>query len=214
MGKKCWRDPRVQVFHNAIDLSSFENCTDREILRQEFNLSDEGPILGHVGSFRTVKNHRFLVEIFEQLAPEINANLVLVGDGPLLPEIKELVESKGLADRTKFLGTRSDVPCLLQMLDLFLFPSQFEGLGIALVEAQAAGIPCLAAETIPTEVDMGLGLVNFLSLSKNAQRWSQELQKLLFIPRPPWTARKTALAEAGYDIEQLSQFVEEIYTNG
>ncbi len=214
MGKKCWSDPRVQVLHNAIDLSSFENCADREILRQEFNISKERPIIGHVGSFRTVKNHRFLIEIFEQLAPRLDANLVLIGDGPLMPEMKKLIETKSLADRTRFLGSRSDVPCILQLLDLFLFPSQYEGLGIALVEAQAAGVPCLAAETIPAEVDMGLGLVNFLSLSKNAQLWAQTVEDLLEIPRPSWNVRRNALVKAGYDIKQLSQFVEEIYANG
>ena len=165
-GKNCWDDPRVQILYNAIDLKPYETvCQDRSKLRKELGLPIDGILLGHIGRFDLQKNHRKVLEIFSQLVKlQSSAHLLLIGEGPLEGEMRSLVKSLGLQDQVSMLGVRSDIPELMGALDLFLFPSLFEGLGIVLIEAQAAGVACLVSDVVPSEADLGLGLVKSMPL--------------------------------------------------
>ncbi|HWQ14135.1 MAG TPA: glycosyltransferase, partial [Roseiflexaceae bacterium] len=100
-------------------------------------------------------------------------------------------------------GARDDIPALLGALDLFIFPSHYEGLGIALIEAQAAGVPVLASRAVPAESDVGLGLVRFASLEEGPARWAAAGAGLAAAPRPAWEERRRAIEAAGYDLERL-----------
>ena len=215
-GSDCWHDQRVQVLKNAIDLAQFAELTgEREELRKELGLPAKGKLIGHVGRFDPPKNHRFLLEVFAALLKKLpDAQLVLVGDGRLRPEIEQQVLRHGFGDQVTMLGVRSDVPRILSALDLFLFPSLYEGLGIALIEAQAAGIPSLVSTSITRVADVGLGLVHYLSLEEPIDSWVQRLLMLHSIPGQQWSARKKALETAGYDIRQVSRVLQEIYCHG
>ena len=214
-GSGCWQDQRVRVVHYGIDLTPFESLPpDRRALRRKFGFPEDAPLIGHVGRFDVQKNHRFLIEVFEALlSPLPAARLILVGDGPLKPEIEELVAAKGIQDRVLFMGVRPDVPEILGCLDAFLFPSLWEGLGIVLIEAQAAGVPCVVSNVISEEANLGIGLLHPVSLNASLDQWVEQVLRALRSNRPDWEVRKNALQRNGYDVREAVAWLEECYVN-
>jgi glycosyltransferase involved in cell wall biosynthesis len=212
-GAEWQQDNRVLLFPNAIDLVPFSEIPhDRKLLRGKLRLPLEGPLIGHIGRFDPVKNHTFLLEIFDafvELFPE--AKLILVGEGKLRQKIEWEVVERGIENSVCFLGVRSDVPQILGALDLFVLPSLHEGLGIVLIEAQAAGVPCLASDAVPTEVDLGLGLVQFKSLDVSTNEWVQALRVWKSYKSPSWNERKATLQNAGYDIQESVKLLQNLY---
>jgi len=213
-GSKCWRDKRVQVVHYGIDLTPFELLPkDRNLLRDRIGLPRDCLLIGHVGRFDVQKNHRFLIEIFESLVAQCpTARLVLVGDGPLRPEIERLVQVKGIQDRVFFLGVRTDVPEIMGCLDVFLFPSLWEGIPLVLLEAQAAGLSCVVSDVISEEADLGIGLLHPVSLKAGPDIWVEHVLKALQGNRPEWSVRKEALQRNGYDVQEVARLLMHIYT--
>jgi len=173
-------DPRFRISYCGIDLAPFRAQADRKAVRGEFNIPENSFVVGHVGRFDYQKNHKFLIEIFAALVkrkPE--ARLLLIGEGPLRPEIEAQVAQAQLQDRVIFAGPRPDVPRLMTAaMDAFVFPSHFEGLPLVLLEAQAAGLPCLLADTVAEETTVNSALVRRLSLSQTPQTWCDELAVL------------------------------------
>lgn len=129
----------TEVLNNPIDLSRFEE-TNRSVqsIRASLGFSENEYIIGHVGRFMDQKNHEFLIDIFNELLKQkSNAKLLLIGDGPLKEYIENKSKSLGIYDKITFAGLRSDIPDLLGIMDAFLFPSKFEGISIAFLEAQS-----------------------------------------------------------------------------
>jgi glycosyltransferase involved in cell wall biosynthesis len=209
-----WReDPRYRVLHNGIDLTPFEHA-DQTAVRAELGIPLDAVLVGHVGSLIPVKNHRFIIETFAAFLAQVpSAHLVLTGDGPLMPEILALAQAKGVAARVHLPGLRSDVPRVLAALDLFLFPSRFEGLPLAVLEAQAAGVPCVLSDTITREVDLELGLLRFLGLQAGTQDWVDALRTSLGRDKPAWTERVGAFRRCGFDIQYQVRELQTIYAN-
>ena len=143
---------KFEIIKNGIEIGKFSYNPDvRLAKRKELGLNNAF-VIGHVGHLSPEKNHIFLLHIFSEIIAQIpSVKLVLVGNGYLESKLKEVVKKKNLTNNVLFLGARNDVPDLLQAFDLFIFPSLFEGLGIAAIEAQAAGLPCLLADTLPLE---------------------------------------------------------------
>ncbi|MHB8129579.1 MAG: glycosyltransferase [Mobilitalea sp.] len=143
---------KIKILNNAIDTEQFAFSNDvREDYRTQLGIKDNF-VLGHVGKFSYQKNHSILIEIFREVSKRVpKARLMLVGDGPLEEQIYKMAEDYGISDKILFMGIRTDVAQLLQAMDLFLLPSRFEGLGLVLVEAQVAGLKCLASDCIPIE---------------------------------------------------------------
>jgi glycosyltransferase EpsF len=170
--KRFLESGKFRKIRNAIDLDRYR-CLNKDsaiLMRRTFGIPEGTLVLGHVGSFSKPKNHRFLIQIASELKNKsMDFRLLFVGDGILRKEVTGLVNSYKLDEQVIFLGLRDDIPECMNMFDAFLFPSLFEGLGIAAVEAQAAGIPCLVSERVPHEIDMGLQLVEHLSLSSKEQ---------------------------------------------
>lgn len=122
----------------------------------------DAPVIGHVGRMVEVKNHRFLLRAFAAcLAEAPAAQLLLVGDGPLEPELRALAAELGIQDSVHFPGARRDTPALYGAMDVFAMPSRYEGLSMALLEAQAAGLPCVVSDTVSRESDV-TGRMDFL----------------------------------------------------
>ena len=176
-GPNWSRDPRRQVLYCSIDLTGFYEPVDSFGVRNELGIPVGALVIGHVGRFQEEKNHSFLLEIAAELAkqrPEIH--LLMVGDGPLRPDIEQKAAQLGLIDKVVFAGVRSDVPRLIMgAMDIFLFPSLHEGLPLVLMEAQAAGKPCFISDSVPREADIIPSLVNRLSLEQNATRWTEAI---------------------------------------
>ncbi len=174
-GTEWESDPRWSILHCAINLSQFKEKCDSKLVRQEFGIKDDTFVIGHVGRFNEQKNHSFLVEIAAELSKmEPNFRLLLVGDGALRSEIEKQVSALRISDKVIFTGVRPDVPRLMVgAMDVFLFPSFYEGNPLVLMEAQAAGLPCVISETITEEIDVIKPLFNRLSLSLPASAWAK-----------------------------------------
>jgi len=168
-------DNRWQALYYGIDLNPFQSANNAET-RQKLGIPEDAFVIGHVGRFVEQKNHQFLVEIVAEVAKrEPKICLLLIGDGELRSQVEEQVTFFGLRDKTIFAGIRSDVPQLMQTMNTFLLPSLFEGLGLVLIEAQAAGTACLFSDVIPQEVDLVPPLMRRLSLSQSAAEWAEAL---------------------------------------
>lgn len=180
-----WRDnDRVEVMHCGLDFSGFSGSYSSNEVRAELGIPKDGWVIGHVGRLIEVKNHAFLIKTFRdvlQHAPD--AWLLLVGDGPLRQLLQKQAHDLGVANRVVFAGLRNDVPRLLcSAIDCIAFPSKLEGLGLTLVEAQAAGVPCLASEAIPEEACVADAMVQRISLD---QSWTDAILSLKPIRRNP-----------------------------
>jgi len=181
-GKSPEQNSRIKIIKNGIDISLFQ-LIDRENFRRdvisELELNEGSTMIGHVGSFTKQKNHKQILDIFQEyLEKDPNSYLILVGDGPLKGEIINKVSKENLTNNVIFLGIREDIPRLMAAFDLFLFPSLFEGLGIVLIEAQAAGTQCVVSDKVPTEADLNIDLLNFMSLDSTSKEWSERLFEL------------------------------------
>ncbi|HYD86251.1 MAG TPA: glycosyltransferase [Vitreimonas sp.] len=147
-------------------------------MRHSLGISPATLLVGHVGRFVGFKNHTFLINAFAACAARRpNVHLLLIGDGALRPEIETLAYTRA-REKVTLLGVRSDVPELLSAMDVFVFPSRVEGLGLAAVEAQASGLPIVMSEGVPEEAVAVAGLVRRLSLGSGPQAWGREIAKM------------------------------------
>lgn len=201
----------AEVLKNGIEYDRFAfSLETREEIRKELGLHEDTFVIGHVGRFAHQKNHSFLIEIFVQLLKvKPNSILVLAGDGPLRSKIEQKVKELHIENCVKFLGVRSEIHHLLQAFDVFLFPSLHEGLPVTLIEAQGAGLPCIISDTITKEVDLGLDLVNYISLhDQNA--WLEEINRIV-LRHASRSIREKALYDAGYDIKHTAKLTRNFY---
>jgi glycosyltransferase involved in cell wall biosynthesis len=166
---------QVVVLNNGIELSQFQNAGNGQLVRREHAIPPDAFVVGHVGRFSQVKNHRFLVEIFaEILKKKENAFLLMVGKGELLKSIKDQLKELKLEDKALILSDRMDIPKLMHAMDVFVFPSFSEGFGIALIEAQFSGLHCVASDTIPKATRIS-NLIQYMNLDETAKSWADEI---------------------------------------
>lgn len=202
-GKKAVKNGEVALLNNGIDLSAYcyEETARREI-RTEFEVADDEILFGHIGRFAEQKNHSFLLDVFYAIQQkEPKAKLLLVGKGLLEKEIKAKAQALGIAEKVIFAGQRTDVPKLLSAMDVFVFPSFYEGMPNTVIEAQATGLPCVIADTITREANV-TGLVEYLPLNISAEEWAQ---KALLRTKDTREDRRELLRENGYDIHKVVQ---------
>ena len=155
------------VLRNGVDLERFRPPDEetRAAARRELGVPDECLALGTVARLEHVKNHDFVIRLARKLADDgVTFRVLLAGEGSRRAELESMVRDLSLMDHIRFLGLWADVPRLLAALDGLLMPSHYEGIPVALVEAQATGLPCLVSEAVSREVDLGLGLVDFLPI--------------------------------------------------
>jgi glycosyltransferase involved in cell wall biosynthesis len=172
--------PKWQVVHYGVDFAPFDTSVDRTEVRRQLGIPSGSIVVGHVGRFDPQKNHEFLVDIasrFIRLQPR--AHFLLVGDGVLRPKIEKQISDSTFRKHFHLAGLRDDVPRLLcAAMDVFLFPSKYEGLPVALLEAQAAGLPCLVSDSVTTEGDAIAELTQRESLEHDADQWANSLLAL------------------------------------
>lgn len=212
-GKDIKRHRRhYKVIKNAIDVAGFkyDKNYDDEI-RKELNLLNK-KIIGTVGRLCDAKNPFFILDVFEA-AHERNQDTVLLwgGDGELREQIEKTVKEKNLQRDVILLGSVADVYKLYSAFDVFLFPSKWEGLGISLIEAQAAGLPCIVSECIPEEA-MICDFVKQLSLEQDRRVWADEVLKGLWLSSDRDRGYKDII-NAGYDINSIAVYLQRLYLN-
>lgn len=215
-GKNAFESGFAKHFPNAIDISKYESLKKNKMyLINELKIPSDSTIIGHIGRFTKQKNHPFIIEVFhEYLNVDPSAQLILVGEGSEKDKIEKLVREKRIEKKVHFLGLRKDIEYILSSIDLFLFPSLYEGLGIVLIEAQSASVPCLVSSVIPNEADLNIELVKKLNLSTNIEDWVSEIQEMIKIDRKNWYDIEQALSESGYDIKASSERLFKIYSGG
>lgn len=175
------KNAKVSIIPNGIEVSRFSYSPKiRSELRKSMGIQNNF-VIGSIGRLEAQKNFSFLLNVFYELCKEEkNVKLIIAGDGTQRDSLKLQAETMGISEKVSFLGVCANVPDLLQVMDLFILPSLFEGLGIVLVEAQANGVSCIASDTIPREVKVNNNL-KFLSLKAGKEIWAkvieQEIQK-------------------------------------
>lgn len=177
-GESLFVTKKYKVLYNGIDLQRFIKPNSKVIkeLKEEFDIKDNDIILGHVGSFSVNKNQSFLIDVLNELVKmSSNYKLILVGEGNTKEKIYDKVRSLALEEHVIFTGVRSEIPEIMHLFDVFLFPSFHEGLGIVAIEAQASGLSCIISDTIPKEVDLNMGLIHQIPLDKN--KWKEAILK-------------------------------------
>jgi glycosyltransferase involved in cell wall biosynthesis len=210
-GNKICKKNNFHILKNAIDTKKFNyNENIRLNKREELGIENKF-VIGHVGRFQPPKNHDFLIQIFSEI---INKNphsvLLLVGEGELKNKVQKKVIHLGISDSVIFTGKRSDISEIVQAMDVFVFPSLYEGLGIGVVEAQASGLPCVIADTIPQEA-LITDLVEVLSLKKPKEYWAKEILKYNEKEKYSRNSTYEQIKLNGYDIEETSKWLEKFY---
>ena len=203
----------VTIMNNAVDANQYRYNPEvsKEMKKQ---LGIEGKkVIGHVGRFFPQKNHSFLIDIFNEIhKKDKDTVLLLVGGGELddalKNQIKEKVRNLGLEDAVEFLGVREDVDRIVQTFDVFLLPSLFEGLPVTMVEAQAAGLPCVISDKVPIQCDL-TGNVWVVPLEESPEKWAD----VVLDKANNFEKRDTyqQIADAGFDIKSQAKWLEEFY---
>lgn len=197
------------VIKNGVDTERFRyDSSKRELMRSKLGVREKF-VIGHVGRFTREKNQGFLISVFSQiLLMHPDVMLLLVGEGEEQKKAEELVRHKGIEDKVIFAGSVVNVEDFLHAMDLFAFPSLFEGLGIAALEAQCSGLPVIASDSIPR--DINLGEVQFVPLKE--KNWvtaiCNQIEKNETRPRENAGKRIT---EAGFSIEETAAHMRKLY---
>lgn len=214
-GEKQYKDGKVVFVPNAVDTKDFAPDEHmREKIRREYGLENSF-VIGHVGRFHYAKNHEFILDIFtEVLNQNKKAKLFLLGDGPRRQEMEEKAAELGIKESVIFAGNQNPVAPYYQAMDAFLFPSRFEGMPGTVVEAQAAGLPCLIADTITKQVKV-TELVTFLSLEQSAKLWAEQLNRIAAEQKIQKNAEtEIDLSKTNYDVNYQVKQYEQFYLTG
>lgn len=202
----------VKVIRNGIEVERFAwDPEARARLRRELGIDEGAFVVGHVGRMERQKNQEFAIAAFARLArARPDAVLALVGEGSQTERMREEARRLGVADRVRFIGARTDVQALYQMFDAFAFPSRFEGFGMVLVEAQIAGLRCVASDRVPRETNVA-GLATYLPIGAgDEEKWAAALLRIAEHPQARRSHAKEAAA-AGYDIRDVARGLQDFY---
>lgn len=210
-GKWIFGNSNFSVINNAINTKDFLFNQDvRKKVREELELQNKF-VIGHVGRFNEPKNHTFIIDIFKELVSiDDNARLLLVGEGDLKKEIEKKVANLGLSQYVIFYGKCDCVNKIMQAFDAFLFPSLYEGLPVALVEAQASGLKCFISNKVPEECIMSDN-VEILSLEDLSVNWAKKINKYSdgYIRKNMFKS----ISDNDFDIEKNVKKLEVFYFN-
>lgn len=209
-GKWLFRDNDYNILPNGFDISKYAfNQDSRELIRKELGIENKF-VIGNVARFNKGKNHEYLLDVFREVAKENeNAVLLLVGNGPLLEKIKQLINLHPYKDRIIYYGITDQIEKLYNAMDVFVLPTKFEGLGIVFIEAQINGLRCVASDCVPREVNIN-NQTAFIPLNNSLHRWCSEILCVKYENREK--ASNYALVDANrYDISKCVKMLENDY---
>lgn len=210
-GKWLFGESSFDVFHNGVEIERFRfNVENRNIIRSE--ITDNNPfVIGHVGAFLPVKNHLFMLDVFEAYTKSNkNTELWFVGDGPLKEKINEEVKRRGLGNCVKLLGSRSDMGALYAGMDMLWLPSQFEGYPNVVIEAQCSGLPCLVSDKVPEEVLLADNCIQF-SLGQSIESWCKKINEVNRQTNRNRSLAYIQMIEKGVSVEKEIRRIEHLY---
>ncbi|AHV98592.1 glycosyltransferase EpsF2 [Paenibacillus sabinae T27] len=208
-GNKACKTGDFYIINNSIEAEKFIfNESVRMLIRKELQIEDKF-VIGHVGRFDEQKNHYGLIEIFKEVHDQkFNSVLLLVGNGKLKSQIEEKVNKLGLKDSVIFTGARSDVSELMQAMDIFVFPSLREGLGIVVIEAAASGLHCIVSDSIPKEAYV-TSQIESVPLKDNAFIWAGKI--LNYSDGYERVNALENIKEHNYNVQDTANWIENFY---
>lgn len=197
-GEEVWKTDGMLI-KNGINVEEFSfSNRDRLMIREQCGVESDAPVFCHVGRFGLEKNHLFLIDVFHEIKKiRKDAILWLIGGGPSENEVKEKVHALNLDESVLFLGEKRNVGTFLSGADVFLFPSAFEGFGIALIEAECSGISCVCSTRVPESACVDGCNVLRLPLTEGPAIWAHEALCALDSARDNEAVQK--VKAAGYD---------------
>ena len=209
-GRWMFGNKNVTVIKNAVDIDKYRYVPiQAEQIRRNLKLTEK-KVVGHVGRFTHQKNHTFLIDIFKELVElDSDYRLLLIGEGVLEEQIKVKAKTYGVENKIIFAGFKTNVEDYMQAMDLFVFPSEFEGLGLVLIEAQAAGLPCYTSEKVVPQEAKVSDLLMYLPLENTPQMWAEQIDKTW--KRFKRETPEDAIAERGYSIVETAKQLERFY---
>lgn len=207
--KRIMKKNQYTVIKNGIELEKFiYNEQIRKEYRNKLNINENDFVIGNVGRLELHKNHKYLIDVFQEVLKYIpDTKLIIVGNGTMKEEMINLIKKKNIEDNVILLERRKDINNILQAMDIFVFPSIFEGLGIVAIEAQAAGLVTVCSENIPREA-AATELFKKLDLSTGKEIWAKEILKNKSYKRSDYTEK---LKEQGYDAKDSAKCLQNIY---
>lgn len=202
----------VTLIPNAIDINRFIE-TQGLATRQGLGISSDKLIILQVGRLSPVKNHSYSLKIATALEDDaINFQMLFVGTGPEQQKIETKINDYDLESYVHLLGVRDDIAELMAAADVLLMPSLHEGFPVVIVESQAANLPVLVADTVSNEVDLGLGLVHFMSLQSDVKEWVANIEMLIKTVKVPADYRLNMLEKHGFSARASAQRLIDLYT--
>lgn len=215
-GRRWRQDPRVELHYYGLDFSRFSLFDNPMIVRSSLGIPAGRKVIGHIGRCEPQKNQLFLLRIFQQACRlRSDVHLLFVGEGALEADLRAFAHDAGLSSRITWLRNRPDVPSLMvSAMDLFLLPSIHEGLPLVLLEAQAAGLPCLFSSEITSEADRFPDTNAILSCRRPPADWARELTALLRIPRPDRSARLESFSAGPFSVARSVGALTALYHAG
>lgn len=175
-GEKIFKNSYIEngfFMNNIIDIELIDKKVPKDIAKEKLKI-DSNFVVGHVGIFHEPKNHFFIIDVFSEILKiKPDAKLLLIGDGYLRESVEKYAMSKDVYNQTIFTGFQSEVDQYYSAMDVFLFPSLFEGFAIALAEAQSFNLPCVVSDIIVSEAVINGRNLEYLSLNKDAKTWAK-----------------------------------------
>lgn len=203
-----------KILRNAINIAKFEYNKDaRVLIRNEFGIKEEDFVIGHIGKFMDAKNHEFLIKVFaEYHLKHPNSKLLLVGDGEWRSKVETWVADSGCADSIILAGLRSDIPAIVQAMDIFVFPSIYEGMPLTVLEAQASGLPCLISSNVTSDVNIGQDVM-MKDLADGVKGWADSIDSFDYAISREIRCHNNyeLITKAGYNIENEANELLKIY---
>lgn len=206
--KNVCKNKRYQIINNGINTADYcFSMKDRKCMRDSLGLGNDELLIGHIGRFTEAKNHLFLLDVFSEILKRCSsAWLLLVGDGEKREDIKSRIDMLGIQDRVILYGSSSNISPLLSAMDVFLFPSRWEGLGISVIEAQSNGLPCYISENIPKAAVLTSNVFR-LNISDGPDCWAERV----LTQKTERVEETDRIIRAGYDIQDSVSRLEQIY---
>lgn len=203
---------KFSVLPNAFDISRYRDTEPQRTLRSVLGLPVDCVILGQVGRLAPVKNQEFSIFLLSRLVEkDANVRLVFVGEGAERDALERLASEKGLSAHIIFAGLQNNVSQWMTAFDVVLMPSLYEGLGVAVMEAQAAGTPVVASAAVPETTDMGLSLVTYLPLDNDTGAWLDATQRSLRVKHPSRAVIEAAFSTRHFTIEHAVSEHKKLY---
>ncbi len=212
-GAQWRRDPRISLHYYGLDFSRFSVCENSGPVRNALGIPPGRKVVAHIGRCEPQKNQIFLLHILERACRlRSDLHLLFIGEGALEARLKSAARDLGLTSRMTWLRNRPDIPeILVSAADLFLLPSLHEGLPLVLLEAQAAGLPCLFSSEITQEANLFPDTNAILSCRRPPAEWALELTALLRTPRPDKAARLEALSSGPFSVTRSVESLLSLY---